>query len=84
MKSAETYCDELAKVLYMGSVPDLWNLTAKKAIISALEAYADERLEEAALDIEATPGNTYTTDCDHEQLAASIRALKSSGKGEME
>lgn len=33
-----------------------------------------EGMERAAKIVADAPGNTYTTDCDHEQLAASIRA----------
>lgn len=49
-------------------------------IVEALRTYADARLEEAAKIATEWPGNTYMTDCDHNEIGVAIRALKSGGK----
>lgn len=48
MKTAEEYCDEIAKQVYMGQVPDIWNLLAGGIIAKAINSARSEAFEEAA------------------------------------
>lgn len=52
-----------------------WVNTLSLRTDEARSAARAEMREEIAKFIEQTPGNTYTTDCDHADLAGEIRAM---------
>lgn len=49
---------------------------AMRYVCNEIREAVAEIYEDAARIVADAPGNTYSSDCDHEQLAASIRARK--------
>lgn len=77
MKSAE----EVAKNIFefdggCGCCTDKTSSETLKFIAQALTQYRNDGIEKAAEIVDESPGNTYTTDCDHKELAKEIRKLK--------
>ncbi len=74
MSKAEEIAREIAQEIWGGKLIG----EAEAMIAAALRAYADEKLEEAAMHIEAESDRQDTNYLDHEEMCRHIRALKSS------
>jgi hypothetical protein len=65
----------LREVAQEAILDDRMKRTADGIYALSRSAARAEMREEIAKFIEQTPGNTYTTDCDHADLAGEIRAV---------
>ena len=45
----EERCDAIAKEMYMGEVPDLWNLMARQLIVLHIKQAEEEAVKRASL-----------------------------------